>query len=138
MKPNTRCIFAICFVLAYMAIVSAAFDTVTLDVPHGANEATWRDAMAEQWGGQTEVVIPFGRIDVETDDCVVELDFAKKWTECFGQTLFYADFRAGKQGVMALIYPEGVSDKDKEKLQYIEKLAKKYDVRVVVLIKGEK
>ena len=89
-----------------------AWDTIRLDVPAGAKEAVWRDALAKLWHGETETNVPSGRIDVETDLYVVEIDFLHKWTECFGQSLFYAD-STGKQGIAALIVtdPQAVNQK---------------------------
>ena len=107
-----------------------AWDTIRLDVPAGAKEAGWRDALADLWHGQTEVVIPFGRIDVMTDNYVVEIDFLHKWTECFGQALFYS-YSTGQQGICALIVENPAAVKDK--LMMIEKLLNKYDLGLIVL-----
>ena len=105
---------------------------IELDVPQEANEAAWRDALAKHWNGKTETVVPFGRIDVETDLYVVELDWFRKWHEGLGQALHYAEVRKGKQGIVALIVRESC---DKAKLDFIEELLGKYDVYLIVLIR---
>ena len=133
MKLKTKSTIAVIgLVLAYMAIISMAWDTVTLAVSPGANEAAWRDAMAEQWGGRTEVVIEGGRVDVMTDLYAIEIDFARKWHEGFGQALHYAN-ATGKQGIVALIVPEKMSDRMKLKMVMIEDLVNQYDIHLIVL-----
>jgi hypothetical protein len=90
----------------------------------------WRDALAILWHGKTETVIPGGRIDVETPLYVVEIDFAHKWTECFGQALFYAD-STEKQGIAALIVKN--PDATRKKLDLIEQELNRYDIHLIVL-----
>lgn len=113
-----------------IAIPCLALETIYFDLPDNSPESVWRDALAKLWDGQTEVVIPHGRIDVETDDYVVEIDFSSKWCEGLGQALFYAH-STGKQGIVALIIksPEAIKDK----LNVIEILLNKYDIGLLVL-----
>src|SRR3990167_3167745 len=88
-------------ILILCALPCFAWDVVYLYVPIKAHEADWRDALSARWNGKIEVVIQYGRIDVETKDYVIELDYLHKWHESFGQALHYAE--TGKQGVSALI-----------------------------------
>jgi len=120
-----------------------AWDVIPLDLPANAPEAAWRDALAKLWNGKTEVVIPYGRIDVATPDYVVELDFLHKWAEGCGQALFYAE-STGKQGVVALIVecPAVAEQIAKaylaqvvKKLKAIEDLLNKHDLHLVVLVR---
>ena len=116
--------------LLLFAMPCLAWDTIRLDVPAGAKEAVWRDALAKRWHGKTETIIEGGRIDVETALYVVEIDFAHKWTECFGQALFYAD-STGKQGIAALIVED--PDTIRKKLYLIEQELNRYDIQLIVL-----
>lgn len=118
-----------------IALPCLAWDTIYLNVPPNASESTWRDALAKTLHGQTERIIEWGRIDVETDLYVIEIDFYHKWTECLGQSIFYSE-STGKQGVAALIVDD--LNKDELKLKMIENLFNKYDIGLVILISKEK
>lgn len=78
------------------------------------------------------MVIPNGRIDVTTDDYVIEIDKIAKWAECLGQALFYSS-TTGKRGICALIVDN--PDTAKEKLKVIENLFNQYDIALIVLVK---
>lgn len=117
-------------ILMLCATTCFAWDTIYLDVPVGAKEADWRDALANLWHARTEQIIEFGRIDVETDLYVVEIDYLHKWIECLGQSIFYAD-STGKQSVGALIIENHKINI--QKLRMIEMLYNKYDIMLVVL-----
>lgn len=141
-------------ILMLCATTCFAWDTIYLDVPSNAKEADWRDALARKWNGKTEVVIEYGRIDVENDLYVIELDYLHKWHESLGQVLHYAE--TGKQGVAALIlddftdnylgfifewFPSSktqnrkyIDCKTKIKLDYIEYLFNKHDVALIILL----
>jgi hypothetical protein len=127
----------LCLALALLCLAGTgwAWETIRLDVPFGANEAVWRDALADKWHGRTEVVITYGRIDVLTKDYAVELDFLHKFHECLGQALHYAD-ATGEQGVMALIIesPEEYAE-NAGRIAWIEEWANKRDVCVVILMR---
>jgi hypothetical protein len=70
------------------------------------------------------------RVDCLTDDYAIEVDFAKKWAESVGQSLYYADV-TGKNPGVGLI----VGKKDKRYLKRLNRLAKKYDIKVFVIKK---
>jgi hypothetical protein len=117
------------------ALPALAWDMLPLAVPAGAPEAAWRDALAKAWDGKTEVKIPYGRIDVESRNFVIELDFLHKWAEGMGQAAFYAE-STGKQGIVALIVEDpGVLNIQAviDKLTKIEELYNKHDLHLVVL-----
>lgn len=122
-----------------LAMPCLAWETIYLAVPKDSLESVWRDALAILWCGTTvgttEIKVPYGRIDVMTDDYVVEIDFVSKWCEGFGQALFYAN-STGKQGVCALVMenPEVI----KNKLEVIENLLNKYDIALVILLPRER
>ena len=55
------------------------------------NEAHYRDEWAKKNGGKTEVALAGGtRCDVMTETHAVEVEFAEKWAEGFGQALWYS------------------------------------------------
>ena len=87
-----------------------AWDEMAFDLPSGAKESLWRDALAEALHGRVEVRVPEGRIDVLTDEEAIEVDFQHKWKEGLGQCLVYAR-AAGKRPALALItYGENAAE----------------------------
>jgi len=70
------------------------------------------------------------RVDCLTDNYAIEVDFAKKWAEGIGQSLYYADV-TGKIPAVGLI----VGKKDKRFLKRLKRIAKKYDIKVFVIEK---
>jgi hypothetical protein len=70
------------------------------------------------------------RVDCLTDDYAIEVDFAKKWAEGIGQSLYYADVTR-KTPAVGLI----VGKKDKRFLKRLKRIAKKYDIKVFVIEK---
>ena len=87
---------------AALPLAVVAFDEYTFDLPSGAKESLWRDALATLLRGRTEVRIPEGRVDVLTDEEAIEVDFQHKWKEGLGQCLVYAR-ATGRRPVLALI-----------------------------------
>ena len=91
--------------------------------------AYWRDAWAETNGGETEVVLADGtRCDVVTETHAVEVDFASKWAEAFGQALWYS-FQTNKKAgvVMILRKPE-----DQKFVLRIQSLAEHHKIELKV------
>jgi len=68
------------------------------------------------------------RVDCLTDKYAIEVDFAKKWAEGIGQSLYYAIMTKRKPAV-ALI----VSKKDKRYIKRLEKVAKKLGIKVFLI-----
>ena len=52
--------------------------------------------------GETEVRIPFGRVDCVTDTYAIEFERGKNWKDGIGQSLYYAMI-TGKQPMIYLI-----------------------------------
>ena len=125
-------------ILSWLLVVNCeAWTTIRLDVPQGANEAAWRDALAAHLHGTTEVIVPYGRVDVLTRKYALELDFLTKFHECLGQALHYAS-ETGKQGIGALIVKKWKAD-TQSRLRWIENLFNENGVQLFLLIrKGEK
>ena len=54
-------------------------------------ENFYQKQYAKKLGGRTEVTMPDGaRCDILTETHAIEVDFADKWAEAFGQSLNYA------------------------------------------------
>ena len=55
-------------------------------------EADYRDFACKQLEGNIEYALDDGsRVDCLTDQYAIEFDFAKKWAEAIGQSLYYAE-----------------------------------------------
>jgi hypothetical protein len=64
-------------------------------------ESHYRDMLARQVRGRTEVTLPFGRADVVTDTTVYEVEPAARWTAGIAQALQYAA-QVPQRGAIAL------------------------------------
>ena len=53
-------------------------------------------------GGKKEVKVQNGRIDILNDEYAIEVDFAKKWKEAIGQTLWYSLNTNKKPGIVLI------------------------------------
>ena len=86
-----------------------------IEEPRDKPESYYRDLLALQVGGKTEVTLPFGRADVMTDTTVWEVEPASRWTDGVAQALQYAA-QVQQRGAVAL-YGNGVlRDKVRAKL----------------------
>lgn len=67
-------------------------------------EVYYEALFAKEIGGKTEIVLPdLARVDIVTDTFAIEIDFADKWAESIGQSLYYAHELNKKAGVLLLI-----------------------------------
>jgi hypothetical protein len=73
------------------------------------------------------------RIDCLTDEYAIEVDFAKKWAESVGQSLYYEQM-TGKKPAGAFILDD--SKKDQRHLKRLKVLADKYDITIFKIDKG--
>ncbi|HSA07206.1 MAG TPA: hypothetical protein P5556_08490 [Candidatus Gastranaerophilales bacterium] len=67
-----------------------------------------------------------GKVDCITKDYAIEVDFAEKWAESVGQSLYYGLKTSKQPGILLIIE----SDKDLKHLKKVELLAKKYNIKV--------
>ncbi|MFA5207270.1 MAG: hypothetical protein WC428_01175 [Candidatus Paceibacterota bacterium] len=91
------------------------------------HEKYYQDKFAELIYGRTEVVLDDrARVDIVTDTFAIEVDFAPKWAESIGQSLYYAEKLHKKAGVLLII-------KGNDDQRYTERLitiAKKYNITI--------
>lgn len=70
-------------------------------------EAFYRDVWCYGHDGQPEVTLEDRtRVDCITDDYAVEADFAYKWAESIGQSLYYAEMTGKKPAVLLIVEPD--------------------------------
>lgn len=101
-----------------------------------AMPAEARHKMPEKWyqqqfcGGAQEVRLSDGtRVDCLTDEYAVEFDFAPKWAEAIGQSLYYAHKTQKKPAIVLII-------EHRQWLKYVDiakELCQKYGINLEVL-----
>ena len=85
----------------------------------------------EQWCVEHSGVMEYRlddrtRVDCLTDEYAIEFDFAAKWAESVGQSLYYALMTGKRPGVVLIM--EG--DDDDRFLDRLNSLAVKYNIKV--------
>ena len=97
-------------VIGCVAIATTAFGA------HAHKEKYYQEQWAKAHNGQTEVILPNNkRIDILTDACAIEVDFAYKFYEAVGQALLYAAETGKTPGILLII--EKTSD-----IKYVKNL----------------
>lgn len=92
-------------------------------------EAEYQQAWCGQKGGQLEYELDdLTRVDCLTQDKAVEFDFANKWAECIGQSLYYG-IKTNRTPVCALIMEKGKSDI--KYLKRLEEVSRKVGIEII-------
>ena len=95
---------------------SAAADSdVVVPAAPSVREDALNRAFCEEADGEVEFRVDDGgagkvRVDCLLDDYVVEMDFADKWAEAFGQSVYYS-YLTGRNAAVVLIKRPGASDR---------------------------
>lgn len=94
---------------------------------HIHKEREYQNAWCAEVGGETEVVLDDGtRVDCLTDEYAVEVDFAPKWAEAVGQSLYYAEKTGRRPGVLLILE----KNTDERYLRRLQTLADRYQIDV--------
>lgn len=93
--------------------------------PAKGSEAWYRDRLAEQLGGKTEVVTPNGRIDILTKAEVIEVKAINDWKHALGQVLVYGQSYP-KHALRIHLYGQATE----KKLQRIREQCKRHGVTI--------
>lgn len=70
-------------------------------------EAFYVQKLAQQLGGQTEVSVKNGRVDIVTDEYAIEVEWANNWKHSIGQALWYSIQTNKKAGIILIMKDEG-------------------------------
>jgi hypothetical protein len=112
-----------------LVLFFAGCSTTTKSVHH--KEKYYQTKLCNRLDGVMEYRLPDRtRVDCLSDDYAIEVDFAKKWAESIGQSLYYADM-TGKKPAVGLI----VGSKDKRFEKRLNRIAKKYNIKVFLIKK---
>jgi len=80
-------------------------------------ERYYQDIWCDNVGGETEYILPDRtRVDCLTDEHAIEFDFADKWAEAIGQSLYYASQTGRKPGIVLIM------ERPKNELRYVERV----------------
>lgn len=110
-----------------ITVLAAALSAPSVEARRHFKEKVYQRAWCESAGGTTEVVLPgHARVDCVTEEYAVEVDFASKWAEAVGQSLYYAIMTGKKPGIL-LIMEEGPDERHLKRLRVV---AGKLGVRV--------
>ena len=94
---------------------------------HFAKEQVYQKQWCSECGGVIEYVLPDRtRVDCLTDQYAIEFDFAPKWAEAIGQSLYYALMTKRKPGIVLIIESPG----DSRYVKRLRTVADKYGIRV--------
>jgi len=118
LKLRVEILSVIALLLLCAAVASAA---------HLHLEKEYQNQWCAEHKGVTEYVLDdAARVDCLTDEYAVEFDFAPKWAEAIGQTLYYAEKTGKKPGIVLILEKAG----DERYLKRILKVSEKYQIRV--------
>jgi len=129
-------ILTACLLAGALPIRAPAWESMDIDLPSGAKESLWRDALAQRNGGRTEFKLQTGRADIVTSNEVFEVDWVRKWKEGMGQALAYAGESNRKPVLVLLSYSQGaarLTPKSRATLDLAEKECGRHGVRLLVL-----
>lgn len=94
---------------------------------HLHKEKYYQDEWCDRIGGIKEYRLDDGtRVDCLTDQYAIEFDFASKWAESVGQSLYYASVTGKRPGVVLIMEEED----DARFLARLNLLAERYGIKV--------
>lgn len=80
-----------------------------------------KDYVNKYCNGKIEYILPDKtRIDCLTDEYAIEFDYAKKWAESIGQSLYYAK-KTRKKPAVAIILKKESDKKYLQRINYVDK-----------------
>ena len=99
------------------------------------DERHYQTIFCNEHGGKMEYMLKDRtRVDCLTDEYAIEIDFAKKWAEGIGQSLYYA-YMTGKKPAIGLIID---TDKEERYFKRLDAIAKKYGITIFIIDKKYK
>ena len=94
-------------------------------------ESYYQNLWCSEQKGQTEYELEdLTRVDCLLENKAVEFDFANKWAECIGQSLYYG-IKTNKTPVCALIMEK---ESDTRYLKRIEEVSKQTGIEIIKIV----
>jgi hypothetical protein len=86
---------------------------------HRFKEKDYQNAWCAEMRGKAEVILDDKtRVDCLTDEYAIEVDYARKWAEAVGQSLYYAEKTGRRPGIL-LIMEKPTDTRYRERLQLL-------------------
>ena len=105
--------------------------TLSLEAKHLYKEKVYQEHFCSTLGGQTEYTLKDKtRVDCLLDEYAIEVDFAQKWAESIGQSLYYASQTSRKAAVLLIIEDEL---KDEKYLRRLQNVSKKHAIDIWII-----
>ena len=110
--------------------------TLSLSAKHLHVEKVYQEYFCNKFGGIMEYRLKDRtRVDCLLKEYAVEVDFAQKWAESIGQSLYYANQTSRKAAVLLIMEDE---IKDQKFLNRLENVSKKQDIDIWLINKDFK
>ncbi len=90
------------------------------------------DDLSRECGGAREIQTPVGRVDVVTEDQIIEVKYFRHWKSALGQILAYGSFHVDKQKVLHLFTGVNEEDAARDMLHTIKAICNPYNVLVTL------
>lgn len=91
-------------------------------------EKDYQNMWCSQHSGITEYILPDkARVDCVTETHAIEFDFAQKWAESIGQSLYYANVLQKEPGIVLIIEDRA---KDQRYINRLQSVANKQGIKV--------
>lgn len=105
--------------------------SLSLHAKHLNQEKIYQEHFCKQFGGVTEYMLQDKtRINCLLDDYAIEVDFAQKWAESIGQSLYYASQTSKKPAVLLIMEDP---QKDEKYLRRLEDVSHKHNIDIWVI-----
>ena len=109
-------------------ILILSLTILPVQAKHLHYEKEYQQAWAEKNNAEVEVVLDDkARVDCITEEYAIEFDFANKWAEAIGQSLYYA-IKTDKKPAIVLIMEN--PEKEEKYLKRLNAVAEKYNITV--------
>jgi hypothetical protein len=107
------------------------FLALSLQAKHMNKEKVYQDHFCKQFGGVSEYRLKDRtRVDCLLNDYAIEVDFAKKWAESIGQSLYYASQTSRKAAVLLIMED---FQKDEKYLHRLKDVSQKHGIDIWII-----
>ncbi len=106
--------------------------SLTIEAKHLHHERYYQTQMCNAMGGKMEVVLKDRtRVDCLTEKYAIEVDFAKKWAESIGQSLYYAYMTDRKPAIGLIINLQT----ERRYLTRVKTMCEQYGITLFLIVK---
>lgn len=104
---------------------------LNLHAKHLNKEKVYQEHFCKKFGGVSEYRLKDRtRVDCLLNDYAIEVDFATKWAESIGQSLYYASQTSRKAAVLLIMED---LEKDEKYLRRLKDVSQKYGIEIWII-----